>query len=170
MRHIPRGERSATRQNPVGLTPRQAEGLSLLARGLSNATIAEELFISEKTASHHVSVVLSKLNVSSRLQAAAVATANGWASQTLRQPNRHYSRCGHRGHGIRLCRCLAIWWSGPSPTGSSCRLGRKDARRCSPSSSATRIETSPGSTRPGRAGRPGEISAQARNVPGLGCI
>jgi len=75
---VPRGERSATRENPARLTTRQAEVLTLIATGLSNADIAEELFISEKTAGHHVSAVLTKLNVSSRLQAAAWATANGW--------------------------------------------------------------------------------------------
>jgi DNA-binding NarL/FixJ family response regulator len=68
---IPRGQRQATRRNPSGLTERQAEVLSLMVSGLSNAAIAEKLFISEKTASHHVSAVLAKLNVSSRLQAVA---------------------------------------------------------------------------------------------------
>lgn len=76
---IPRGHRRSTRQNPAGLTARQVEVLELMVSGLSNAAIAEALFISEKTASHHVSAVLAKLNVSSRLQAAAMATANGWA-------------------------------------------------------------------------------------------
>jgi DNA-binding NarL/FixJ family response regulator len=37
------------------------------------------LFISEKTAGHHVTAILAKLNVSSRLQAAAVATSRGWS-------------------------------------------------------------------------------------------
>lgn len=79
---IPRGQRQATRQNPAGLTERQAEVLSLMVSGLSNAGIADELFISEKTASHHVSAVLTKLNVTSRLQAVALATANGWSTPT----------------------------------------------------------------------------------------
>lgn len=46
--------------------------------GLSNAAIAETLFISEKTAGHHVSAILAKLNASSRLQAVAMASAAGW--------------------------------------------------------------------------------------------
>lgn len=86
VRHVPRGERAATRKHPAGLTRRQAEVLRLMAAGMSNADIAGELFISEKTASHHVSAVLAKLEVSSRLQAVAVANANGWVASS-RSPN-----------------------------------------------------------------------------------
>jgi DNA-binding CsgD family transcriptional regulator len=71
---VPRGERRSTRAHPAGLTARQAEVLSLMRAGLSNAAIAEALFISEKTAGHHVSAILAKLNVSSRLQAVAVTS------------------------------------------------------------------------------------------------
>jgi DNA-binding CsgD family transcriptional regulator len=78
VKRVPRGEQASTRENPAGLTAREAEVLSLLAEGLSNASIAEKLFITKKTASHHVSSVLVKLNVSSRGQAAALAVANGW--------------------------------------------------------------------------------------------
>jgi DNA-binding NarL/FixJ family response regulator len=52
-----------------------------MVSGLSNAAIAEELFISEKTASHHVSAVLAKLNVSSRLQAVALVSSGEWSDQ-----------------------------------------------------------------------------------------
>jgi DNA-binding CsgD family transcriptional regulator len=79
---IPRGQRPPTRAHPAGLTERQTEVLTLIAAGYSNAAIAEELYISEKTAGHHVAAVLSKLNVSSRLQAAAIANARGWISDT----------------------------------------------------------------------------------------
>jgi DNA-binding CsgD family transcriptional regulator/tetratricopeptide (TPR) repeat protein len=77
VKSVPRGERKSTRANPAGLTARQAEVLSLMQAGLSNAAIAETLFISEKTAGHHVSAILAKLNVSSRLQAVAVTRRKG---------------------------------------------------------------------------------------------
>jgi DNA-binding NarL/FixJ family response regulator len=55
------------------LTPRETEVLTLVAAGRSNRQIAQALFISPKTASVHVSRILAKLGVSSRLEAAAVA-------------------------------------------------------------------------------------------------
>ena len=59
--------------DPVGLTPREREVITLLSDGLSNAQIARTLYISEKTASVHVSNILRKLGVTSRIQAAAAA-------------------------------------------------------------------------------------------------
>ncbi len=56
----------------LGLTDREREVLLLLADGRSNPEIARELFISPKTASVHVSNILTKLGLSSRVQAAAV--------------------------------------------------------------------------------------------------
>jgi DNA-binding CsgD family transcriptional regulator/tetratricopeptide (TPR) repeat protein len=56
-----------------GLTEREREILVLLAGGRSNPQIAESLFISPKTASVHVSNILAKLGVDSRVEAAAVA-------------------------------------------------------------------------------------------------
>ena len=50
--------------------------LRLLGDGLSNREIAERLFISPKTAEHHVSRIYAKLGVSSRAEAAAYATRN----------------------------------------------------------------------------------------------
>lgn len=61
----------------LGLTPREAEVLSLVATGRTNKQIGEELFVSEKTASVHVSNILRKLGVSSRVDAAAVAQRLG---------------------------------------------------------------------------------------------
>jgi predicted ATPase/DNA-binding CsgD family transcriptional regulator len=57
----------------AGLTSRELEVLRLIAAGMSNARIASELFISPKTASVHVSNIMSKLGASSRGEAAAIA-------------------------------------------------------------------------------------------------
>lgn len=56
-----------------GLTPREQDVLRLVAEGRTNRQIAEELFISPKTASVHVSNILAKLGVSGRGEAAALA-------------------------------------------------------------------------------------------------
>ncbi len=55
------------------LTPRELEVLALVADGMTNREIAAELFISEKTASVHVSRILAKLSVPNRTAAAAAA-------------------------------------------------------------------------------------------------
>jgi len=60
-------------EDPDGLTAREVEVLALVGRGRTNAEIAAELFISTKTASVHVSNILRKLGLKSRIQAAAVA-------------------------------------------------------------------------------------------------
>ncbi|MGE5636848.1 MAG: LuxR C-terminal-related transcriptional regulator, partial [Nocardioidaceae bacterium] len=58
---------------PLGLTERELEVLRLVAEGCTNRQIGEELFMSEKTASVHVSRILAKLEVRSRGEAGAVA-------------------------------------------------------------------------------------------------
>ncbi|MEA2269557.1 MAG: hypothetical protein QOC64_2167 [Solirubrobacteraceae bacterium] len=65
------------------LTAREQEVLALLALGLSNARIAQTLVISEKTAGHHVSRILTKLGVSNRAEAAAHATRAASADHRL---------------------------------------------------------------------------------------
>ncbi|MEV4754517.1 AAA family ATPase [Micromonospora sp. NPDC049559] len=57
----------------LGLTPRESEVLRLVAAGHSNRRIAEDLYISQKTASTHVSNILTKLGASGRTEAAAIA-------------------------------------------------------------------------------------------------
>ena len=71
VRRVPRGAQRSTLANPYNLTRRQYEVLELLGEGLTDAEIAERLFLSTKTVNHHVSAVLAKLGVRSRAQAAA---------------------------------------------------------------------------------------------------
>ncbi|WP_418275169.1 response regulator [Isoptericola jiangsuensis] len=61
------------------LTPRELDVLTALGRGLSNQGIAAELVVTEATAKTHVSRVLAKLGVGSRMQAALVARDAGLA-------------------------------------------------------------------------------------------
>jgi DNA-binding CsgD family transcriptional regulator len=64
---------------PLGLTPREHQVLLLLAEGRTNREIGEQLFMSEKTASVHVSRILAKLEVGGRVEAAAIAHRLGLA-------------------------------------------------------------------------------------------
>ena len=59
------------------LTDREIEVLRLMARGLSNADIADQLFLSDGTVRNHVSAILAKLGVSDRTQAAVIAIQHG---------------------------------------------------------------------------------------------
>lgn len=63
----------ADTETPFGLTPRELQVLTLIAEGATNRQIGAALFMAEKTASVHVSRILTKLGVHSRTQAAAVA-------------------------------------------------------------------------------------------------
>ena len=69
-----------------GLTTRELEVLRLIAAGRTNRQIGEELFISAKTASVHVSNILTKLGVSGRGEAAAVAHQSGLVGDESRRP------------------------------------------------------------------------------------
>jgi DNA-binding NarL/FixJ family response regulator len=62
---------------PSALTPREVEVLRLVAAGLTNRQVGTQLFMSEKTASVHVSRILAKLQVSGRAEAAARAAQLG---------------------------------------------------------------------------------------------
>ena len=73
---------------PFGLTPRELEVLALVAAGRTNRQIGERLFISEKTASVHVSRILAKLGARSRAQAAAMAGTVGLVGPAPAAPDR----------------------------------------------------------------------------------
>ncbi len=68
-----RGRRAA---NPGGLSEREIEVLRLAAKGFSTKVIAEQLYISPKTADHHIQHVYTKIGVSTRAAAALWAAQN----------------------------------------------------------------------------------------------
>ncbi|MBO2448913.1 response regulator transcription factor [Actinomadura barringtoniae] len=73
-RFAPRDEQAAILHRDLSaLTPRELEVLQLLARGLSNAELAETLHLSETTVKTHVTRILSKLDLRDRAQAIVVA-------------------------------------------------------------------------------------------------
>jgi DNA-binding CsgD family transcriptional regulator/tetratricopeptide (TPR) repeat protein len=76
-RTVPRGPIAGTRANVAGLTRRQVQVLGLVDEGLSNSEIARRLCISAKTAEHHVSAMMARLEAPTRQKAAAVARARG---------------------------------------------------------------------------------------------
>jgi ATP/maltotriose-dependent transcriptional regulator MalT len=77
---VPGRRRATTRANAGGLTSRQMDVLRLLEDGLTNAELAERLFISPKTADHHVSAILSKLHARNRRDAVQKAKTLGLIS------------------------------------------------------------------------------------------
>lgn len=77
-----RVRRDGVDEEPAGeeldeLSPREREVLRLIARGMENAEIADELGISPRTAKNHVSNILAKLGLPSRIQAAIYAVRRG---------------------------------------------------------------------------------------------
>jgi DNA-binding CsgD family transcriptional regulator len=65
------------REWPAGLTPREVEVLRLLARGMSNREIAEQLVISRKTAGSHIEHIYAKIGASNRARASLFAMKHG---------------------------------------------------------------------------------------------
>ena len=77
IKRIPRGLRESTKTNPAQLTNRELDVLQLLQKGHQNKEIAGALFISTKTADHHISNILFKLDVNSRSKAVNEAVRLG---------------------------------------------------------------------------------------------
>ena len=76
---VPRPEPGAAHRL-TALSPREVEVLRLLARGLSNKEIAEQLVISKKTASNHIEHIYTKLGVTNRATASVFALKHGLMS------------------------------------------------------------------------------------------
>jgi DNA-binding NarL/FixJ family response regulator len=74
------GRRGKGVERPHGLSERELEVLALVAAGRTNGQIAEELFITRKTAAVHVTHILDKLGVSNRVEAAMIAARLGLAT------------------------------------------------------------------------------------------
>jgi len=85
---VPRRPTADTRAHPAGLTRRQADVLALIADGLTNAEIADELVLSVRTVDTHVGAILDRLGVRSRREAASVARTLDLAEETPPQEPR----------------------------------------------------------------------------------
>lgn len=81
VRGVARGARASTRSHPCGLTRAEMGVLALLGEGLRNADIAARIHRSVRTVDHHVAAVLTKLQVTSRMEAVRRAEREGWLPQ-----------------------------------------------------------------------------------------
>jgi DNA-binding CsgD family transcriptional regulator len=80
---VPRGARPATRAHGAMLTGREVDVLRLIVNDRTNSEIAADLFLSPKTIERHVTAILTKLDVTSRREAARVARARNLLSPPI---------------------------------------------------------------------------------------
>src|SRR5690606_7575316 len=83
-----RGPYGAARTHPLGLTSREQQVLALMLDGATNAEISQQLCRSRRTVEHHVSSVLAKLNVKSRLEAMLRIQNEPWIRQERKKDER----------------------------------------------------------------------------------
>jgi DNA-binding NarL/FixJ family response regulator len=81
------GGESAEHDPLAELTVREREVLDLVAAGLSNAEIGGRLGLAEKTVKYHMTAILGKLQVSSRVEAALLAYKSGLGSSEATKPD-----------------------------------------------------------------------------------
>ncbi len=79
-RPVPGADGPPLHRDLAPLTPREAEVLALLGRGLSNTELARELTLSESTVKTHVARIFAKLNLRDRAQAVVLAYETGLVS------------------------------------------------------------------------------------------
>jgi DNA-binding CsgD family transcriptional regulator len=122
---VPLPESASSDSSLSRLTPREREILDHLATGATNKAIAQDLFISEKTVSVHLSNILAKLGVENRGAAAALARNVAHPSHeknqrcrfvrlNLEARRRHVSyvqTCG----GMGRCRCRGVMTRSTAP-------------------------------------------------------
>ncbi len=82
-----RQERKSQVVHPTGLSEREVEVLRLLAAGKSNQQIADELFISLNTVSHHLRNIFAKIGTVNRTEAASFAHQHGLAAMQPKLPS-----------------------------------------------------------------------------------
>ena len=87
IRQFTRMPRPAPPQALEDLSEREQEVFRLIARGLSNAEIGKELFISETTVKTHVTHILQKLNLRNRVQAVVLAYETGLFEPDTQSPD-----------------------------------------------------------------------------------
>jgi DNA-binding CsgD family transcriptional regulator/tetratricopeptide (TPR) repeat protein len=98
LRRVPARPRASTRTAPAELTRRQLEVLALVESGLSDAAIAQTLFISKKTAGHHVSAILRKLGARSAARPRRLRGGSGSRRRRVPEPGAS-SQARRRSHG-----------------------------------------------------------------------